>query len=331
MPPIEPLKEGHPYKLVVMSVDFVGSTSLKLRIGESKAERLLSDWQAHMFRILDIYHGHRVAWGGDGGVLVFEGEYRIENALHASLHALHYPLARYVRPLLDGEPGHIRVALHHGVIQWANDPGTINSKEIDLVCKLEKEECQIDSLLVSDAYFRECGQALQKLFSPGSEARGCMLYWTSLAASSRIAGSFDPDRNTVVAKTSSAVRPHPHSNVRAFVSNITTYGLLRNSTYITKFELENLLADDLAWIRLQANYYDDEQDLMGSRIINLGQRDSVKILLPAGRREIWTFNKNLHIQPSPGQHIWSPQDSEVYEKAMKAELIVLDVQATRKP
>ncbi len=326
----DPLKGGHPYKMVIMSVDFVGSTNLKVRIGESKAERLLNDWQQHMLGICKLYHGDRIGWGGDGGVLAFAGDDRIENALHAGLHGLHYPLARYVRPLMHGEAAHIRVALHHGVVTWQDDPGTINSKEIDLVCKLEKENCQQDALLVSEAYHRECGETLQKLFRPTGVARGGALFHTSLAMAAEAAGSpfpqlMAPQRKSDVYGTG---RPHPH--VKADIVNMSTSGVVRDSSYILTFELENQLPEDLAWARLQANYFDDEEQMMGSRIFDLGQKDSVKVLLHSGQKAQWTFIKQLKVKPAPGVHAWNHGDSEVYGKAAKAVLFVLDIQPTRK-
>jgi hypothetical protein len=177
-----PLKNGEKDEVVLISADFKGSTKLKEKFGTEAARPLLDDWENHFKAVAPMYHGLVLSWKGDGGLAYFRGKHKFEDAYAAALHLLYYTAARAARPILDGAPVGVRIAVHTGILQGEPDPGSIKSHDIDIVCHLEGKFTPRNSIVATGTYLKKCPERIRKHFSGIGEGEGEALHKTDLGA-----------------------------------------------------------------------------------------------------------------------------------------------------
>lgn len=274
------LEPGKTYRLAIVSFDYAGSTSLKERVGEEAAKPLLRDWQDHMLGIMKYYGAERLGLGGDGGLLVFEGPQRVETAMVASLHALFYPVARLVRPIIDGEASKVRVILHHAALQWEADTGRMNARDIDLVSKLDKEAGRANAIVATDAFFRECPERIRRGFSPIGEAREMKVYQATLES---FASSSNPVQLAPVA-TERQGADHPIVLVREAICFDS--GTVNDYVALSRLTLENISDKDVWRVRLCVTYLDRDGEV-GRKFFTLGNASAGTTILPARTSRSW--------------------------------------------
>lgn len=160
------LVEGSEYRVSLMSIDIVSSSSLINTNVKVDIESTVRSFREYVTAIIEYHNGRMWAWHGDGGLAAFASDNAPVECIMAGLTMIaRLPIYNITKNELRPENLlRIRLAGHTGLVLYHSDTGRIAGDDVERVSKIESESGEPNSFVLSDSIYGVIPPEMQNYF-----------------------------------------------------------------------------------------------------------------------------------------------------------------------
>lgn len=143
------LREGRDYLITLLSLDLVGNTKIVRKFNSSQVDFAYKNLRSITKEVVEYRNGRIWLWEGDGGLMAFHFDTKIENAVYSSMEILHriFLFNHFSNKL----PEHLklRMAVDTGSMTYtSNTDKMLQSETVRKTFDLEKNHTQPNSITI---------------------------------------------------------------------------------------------------------------------------------------------------------------------------------------